>query len=74
MAVTRSASITVVDEEKVGVTSVFTTRGEHAVVQEGADQDEVTLGALVSSVLSGQVVNRHHDRDIYPPSPTDIAF
>ncbi|KAL6245272.1 hypothetical protein RBB50_008047 [Rhinocladiella similis] len=46
MAVTRSASITVVDEEKVGVTSVFTTRGEHAVVQEGADQDEVTLGAL----------------------------
>jgi hypothetical protein len=46
MSATRNASITVVDEDKVGVTSVFKQRGEHALVQEGADQDEVTLVAL----------------------------
>lgn len=46
MSTTRNASITVVDEDEVGVTSVFKQRGEHALVQEGADHDEVTLVAL----------------------------
>ncbi|KIX10673.1 uncharacterized protein Z518_01757 [Rhinocladiella mackenziei CBS 650.93] len=46
MATTRKGSITVVDENTVGVTSVFTKRGDHAVLQEGATKDEVTLGAL----------------------------
>jgi len=46
MSATRKGSITVIDENAVGVTSVFSKRGEHAVLEEGATADEVTLGAL----------------------------
>ncbi|KIW26599.1 uncharacterized protein PV07_06418 [Cladophialophora immunda] len=42
----RKQSVTVIDENAVGVTSVFAKRGAHAVLEEGANQDEVTLGAL----------------------------
>lgn len=37
---------TVVNEEDVHVTSVLTKRHEHAVVQDTANLDEATLGAL----------------------------
>ncbi|KEF61990.1 uncharacterized protein A1O9_03562 [Exophiala aquamarina CBS 119918] len=46
MTAPRKGSVTVVDENAVGVTSVFAKRGEHAVLEEGASADEVTLGAL----------------------------
>lgn len=46
MAAGRKGSITVVDENVVGVTSVFAKSGEHAILEEGATADEVTLGAL----------------------------
>ena len=42
----RKHSVTVIDENAVGVTSVFANRGAHAVLEEGANQDEITLGAL----------------------------
>ena len=44
MASARKGSI--VDESTVGVTSVFTRHGSHAVLEEGAGADETTLGAL----------------------------
>ena len=37
---------TVVDEKNLGVTSVFTKRGEHAVLDHTADRDEEVLVAL----------------------------
>lgn len=37
---------TVVNEEDVHVTSVLTKRHEHAVLQDTANIDEATLGAL----------------------------
>ncbi|EXJ80126.1 hypothetical protein A1O1_08268 [Capronia coronata CBS 617.96] len=46
METQRKASITVVDESTVGVTSVLARRGEHAILQEGVSKDELTLGAL----------------------------
>ncbi|EXJ86322.1 hypothetical protein A1O3_03273 [Capronia epimyces CBS 606.96] len=46
MAAERKASITVVDENTVGVTSILSRRGEHAILQEGVSKDELTLGAL----------------------------
>ncbi len=45
MASPRKGSVSV-DENKVGVTSVFTKRGDHAILEEGATGDEMTLGAL----------------------------
>lgn len=46
MASERKQSVSVVDENAVGVTSVFAQRGSHAILEEGATHDEVTLGAL----------------------------
>ena len=37
---------TIVDENALGVTSVFTKLGEHAVLTHAADRDEEILGAL----------------------------
>lgn len=38
--------MTVIDENAVGVTSIFAKRSDHAVLEEGANKDEMTLGAL----------------------------
>ena len=46
MSAPRKGSITDINEDKVAVTSVFASRGEHAVLEEGATVDEQTLGAL----------------------------
>ena len=46
MATTRKHSVTVIDENAIGVTSVFARRGDHAVLEEGATKDEQNLGAL----------------------------
>ena len=35
-----------IDENVIGVTSVFARRGDHAVLEEGATKDEQNLGAL----------------------------
>lgn len=37
---------TAIDEKDVRVTSVLTKRNEHAVLEDNADRDEATLGAL----------------------------
>lgn len=46
MATPRQGSITVVSEDKPAVTSVFASRGDNVVLEEGATIDEQTLGAL----------------------------
>ncbi|EXJ63240.1 hypothetical protein A1O7_03687 [Cladophialophora yegresii CBS 114405] len=46
MASPRKGSVSVIDEDAVGVTSVFAQQHTHAVVEEGATKDEVTLAAL----------------------------
>lgn len=87
MTTQRKASVTVVDENTVGVTSVFSQRHEHALISEGATQDELTLGALgykqefkryVSSTpRPGSSIHAHHLAETLPfgnPSPCHSLF